>query len=209
MAEVAMSALLGRSIRENYRTCRNVFRRFIETIKTQLNNVSQLLRARPRLLESVKISRTHRHTNPCHPCYPWLNLVSFFWIEVACRTFSHARHRRRKLFGSSRVFREGPRNRRRRKWTSLMSFFQSNVLRDAGAHHRERRYQHPEPPRLANRSRQRDCDDEKTDSHEDVLEGTLQRYFFAMLAAATTFHEILWRRLRQLARQRLWYEANV
>src|SRR5205085_3383707 len=90
-----------------------------------------------------------------------------------------------------------------------MSFFQSNVLRDAGAHHRERRYQHPEPPRLANRSRQRDCDDEKTDSHEDVFESTLQRYFFAMPAAATTFHEILWRRLRQLARQSLRNEADV
>jgi len=49
-------------------------------------------------------------------------------------------------------------------------FLQPDVLPDPGPHKYERRYQHPKPPAVPDRSRQHNRDDDKRNPHEEVFE---------------------------------------
>lgn len=57
----------------------------------------------------------------------------------------------------------------------LLSFLDANKLRETGARHYKRGYQHPEPPTLAHAApRKNDRNDQKRDAHENVLERMLE-----------------------------------
>jgi hypothetical protein len=128
-----------------------------------------------------------------------------FNSKMTCGPFSYTWWHVR----SVRRFRECFRNRRRLHLGLLLFFLDANELRETSARHNERWYQQPKPPAVAHPGSRKDYrDDQKRDAHENVLERMLEGDLFVPLAPERgTFGALL--RLRELARQRLWHQADV
>ena len=143
----------------------------------------------------------------------WIEMASRrLDAEVSCGSLCNARNGRSELLRRSgwrlKCMIHGWRSKRR----SLLTISQTKVLCDSGAHHRERRQQHPEPPPLTDRSRQNNRNDKESNAHEDVFERLVERRFSAIPAVTTpssALFDLLNGRLHHLPRQSLRHQTDI
>ena len=131
--------------------------------------------------------------------------------EMSCGAFCNARNRSSELLGCSWLRLKCVVHRRRSQRWPFLSLSQTNVLRDSGSHHRERRQQHPKPPALANSSREHYGDDQKRDAQKDVIERLIEGRLSSSPAPSTpsALLDLFNWGLSNLPRQCLRYQTDI